>query len=126
MKLKQQNLKTKCLIVFAATLAVNASSCKTQEIKTITPVRIEKFEKSWDGNSNNSGIIDFIDGKGFLVTKKAADRYNALVSIYGKNEIPPVSPVTTPKSFIPKVMISPSKKVNLKSSDKKTKSPIRL
>lgn len=71
-------------------MAVNICSCKTKEIKTITPVRIEKIEKSWDGNSNNSGIIDFIDGKGFLVTKKAADRYNALVSIYGKNEVPPI------------------------------------
>ena len=78
------------MIVFVAALAVSFTACQNKEIKTITSTRVEKIEKSWDGNSNNSGIIDFVDGKGFLITKKAAERYNTLISIYGKNELPPI------------------------------------
>jgi hypothetical protein len=38
---------------------------------------------SWDGNEQNSGIIDFIKGEGWLITPRAAERYTALTKKYG-------------------------------------------
>ena len=79
---------------FANKLAVSLflvlASCKTTEVKTILPERIVQTEPSFDGNSQDSGVKDYIDGKGFLVTKSAAARYNALLFIYGKNHVPPI------------------------------------
>lgn len=39
---------------------------------------------SYDGNEKNSGIKEYIEGKGFVVTPHFRDRYNNLIEKYGK------------------------------------------
>lgn len=76
-------------------LVVNFTACETapkEPIKTIIPPRIELTQPSFDGNEQNSGILDYVDGKGFHITKTALLRYQGLVSIYGVKEIPSVDP----------------------------------
>lgn len=66
--------------------------CKTAApIKTILPPRVENVEKSFDGNVQDSGIKDYIEGKGFEISKSALTRYNSLIFLYGKSLVPPVS-----------------------------------
>ena len=81
--------------VFVLLLAANFAACKTapkQPIKTILPPRVELTQPSFDGTEQDSGIKDYIDGKGFLITKTALLRYQGLVSVYGVKEVPPVDP----------------------------------
>ena len=84
-----------CCGVFVLLLAVNLTGCKVapkEPIKTIVPPRIELTQPSFDGNEQDSGIKDYINGKGFLITKGALSRYQGLVSIYGSKEIPVINP----------------------------------
>lgn len=90
--MKKQNWRLLRSFVVGLVASLFLVSCKTAEIKTIIPPRIVEKEASWDENAQNSGIIDFIPGKGFLVTKKAASRYQALVFLYGAAEVPPILP----------------------------------
>ena len=90
MKKKNKRLWTNCAFAFLVSFVFVA--CKTAEIKTIIPPRIVEEQPSWDENTQNSGIIDFIAGKGFLITSKALARYQSLVGLLGAREIPPILP----------------------------------
>lgn len=75
------------------------TSCSTNNPQIISDnVLIEKpiskiiidTEPSFDKNEQNSGIISFIDGKGWLITERAAARYNKLIELYGKTLTPSI------------------------------------
>lgn len=67
-------------------------SCKTIKEDVIIKPKVEVVDTtpSWDGNEQNSGIIDFVIGKGALITPRAAARYNALIVKYGQMFTPPL------------------------------------
>ena len=62
------------------------SSCRTvEEVKK--PVIVDT-SPSWDGNEQNSGVLEYIDDKGWHITQKAANRYSELTKKYGNMFIP--------------------------------------
>lgn len=63
---------------------IGCSSVKEENIVVKPKVEIVDTTPSWDGNEQNSGLIDVIPGKGVLITSRAAKRYNALIVKYGK------------------------------------------
>jgi hypothetical protein len=88
MKNKNKKLWINCVFAFLASFVFVA--CKTADIKTIIPPRIVEEQPSWDENTQNSGIIEYVEGKGFLITNKALTRYESLVALLGAKEIPPI------------------------------------
>lgn len=89
------------IIFYLLTFGVLLSACSVTKPTTFSPEIEQKIERpidriikdeqpSFDANEQNSGIIDFIDGKGWLITTNAAKRYNTLVELYGKELIPAV------------------------------------
>lgn len=67
---------------------VSCSSVKKEEIVIKPKIEIVDSTPSWDGNEQNSGVINFVAGKGALITPRAAARYNALIVKYGTMFIP--------------------------------------
>ena len=106
MKNKNKKLWINCVFAFLASFVFVA--CKTADIKTIIPPRIVEEQPSWDENTQNSGIIEYVEGKGFLITNKALARYQSLVALLGAKEIPPILPGEG-------VTIEPSGKIYLTS-----------
>ena len=106
MKNKNKKLWINCVFAFLASFVFVA--CKTADIKTIIPPRIVEEQPSWDENTQNSGIIEYVEGKGFLITNKALTRYQSLVALLGAKEIPPILPGEG-------VTIEPSGKIYLTS-----------
>ena len=90
MKNKNKKLWINCVFAFLASFVFIA--CKTADIKTIIPPRIVEEQPSWDENTQNSGIIEYVEGKGFLITNKALTRYESLIALLGAKEIPPILP----------------------------------
>lgn len=76
-------------LIYILIFSICAVSCKTKT-KTFVPPPIVEVQPSWDGNKQNSGLIDYIDGKGFVITKGAAERYTALTEKFGITLVPPV------------------------------------
>lgn len=66
------------------------SSCQTKKVETFIPPPIVESQPSWDGERQDSGLIDYIDGKGFLITKGAAERYTFLTEKFGQQLTPPI------------------------------------
>ena len=66
------------------------SGCGAFRTNPIVPNIIEDATPSWDGEERNSGLLDYIDGKGYLITPNAAGRYNTLVRIYGTKYAPAI------------------------------------
>ena len=66
------------------------SGCQGLGTYTVTPPSIEDRVPSWDGNKQNSGLLGYLNGKGFLITKNAAARYTFLTEEYGKSYNPPL------------------------------------
>lgn len=66
---------------------------KEVEQKIEKPINkiIQDSEPSFDNNEQNSGIIDFIPEKGWIITQNAANRYNILIKKYGQELSPPIS-----------------------------------
>ena len=77
---------------FLLSLLIVSAGCKTaQPIQTILPPPAPKEEHaSFDGEIQNSGILAYEDNIGFIITKNAKERYQALASIYGPTMVPPV------------------------------------
>lgn len=86
-------------ILYLLVFGVFLSACHTTKPTTFSPEVAQKIESpinriikdeqpSFDANEQNSGIIEFIDGKGWLITPNAAKRYNTLVELYGKELVP--------------------------------------
>lgn len=63
----------------------------TSPVVTIIPPSISESQPSWDGDKQNSGIIEYLDGKGFLITPQAAKRYTALTSKFGQSLVPTIA-----------------------------------
>ncbi len=76
---------------FAAGLLVSCNAIKPNPPVTIVPPPIVEVQPSFDGEEQNSGIIDYIEGKGFLITSNAAARYTELTKRFGAESIPPIS-----------------------------------
>jgi hypothetical protein len=51
---------------------------------------VEK-QPSWDGYEQNSGLINYEDGVGFIITPNAAKRYISLTEKFGAKLTPPIS-----------------------------------
>jgi hypothetical protein len=68
-------------------------SCKAikEPSHTIIPSLVVDREASWDNNEQNSGLLDYIEGKGFLLTSDAAKRYTELTKKYGSTRVPPLA-----------------------------------
>lgn len=68
-------------------------SCHTtqEQSRTIIPALVVDQEPSWDGNEQNSGLLGYVEGKGFLLTPDAAKRYTELTKKYGANRVPPLA-----------------------------------
>ena len=56
------------------------------------PPPIVETQPSWDGEKQNSGLLGYVDGKGFEITKGAAERYKSLTIKFGDKLNPPVKP----------------------------------
>lgn len=60
------------------------------KIETIVTPPIEQQQVRFSANNQNAGIIDFVEGSGFIIDKGAAERYSTLVALYGSSLVPPV------------------------------------
>lgn len=92
MKFAKKFLPSILVATICIGLPIIGSSCYM--FKTAPPVAeyvVSEDEPSWDGNEQNSGLIDFIDGKGYLITPHAAQRYLGLVKEYGGDYSPPLT-----------------------------------
>jgi hypothetical protein len=81
------------ILLVACNSPVIETQSKIQE-KVELPINniIKDSEASFDNNDKTSGILDFINGKGWLITKNAATRYNNLINKYGKTLDNPIDP----------------------------------
>lgn len=66
----------KKIIIFLA-LALTSCSAPPQ---TFLPVQITQTEPSFSGNLQNSGIVDFVEGGGFVLDDSAVKRYKNLAA----------------------------------------------
>lgn len=55
----------------------------------LTPKPATSNTPSWDGNTQNSGISEFLDD-GVIVSATDRDIYNILIKMYGDEMIPPI------------------------------------
>ncbi len=65
------------------------TGCQHQVV-TYVPPPIVELQPSFDGDKQNSGLLDYVDGQGFLITSGAAERYRSLTKKYGSTLTPPV------------------------------------
>ena len=72
----------KCLILLFLLL----SACSTTP-QTFVPLRVHQTEASFDGQSQDSGIKDFVDGKGFVLSNAAVLRYKTLAQKFNEEPI---------------------------------------
>lgn len=91
---------------------------------TATPRAVQPIAPSWDGNEQDSGLLN--GGKplangDFVLTAHARDRYNALVAKYGSTFAPPVAtdagitPLPDGTFLIDKQHLDAFARMNLKS-----------
>ena len=72
-------------VVLALALMLLFSAC------TIVPKPVRDARASFDGNTANSGFLQFnADGSG-RITPHARERYNGLVKLYGAHFTPPLA-----------------------------------
>lgn len=84
-------MKNFYFLIFLITLLFSGCvKINTPETKPIS-TKIESLVVSYSGNEQNGGIITFDKGKGWLITKTAADKYRGLIKLYGKIFIPALS-----------------------------------
>lgn len=76
---------------FALSLSLFLAGC-------VTPHIVQPKGPSLDGGVANSGIIQALPGKCFLVTPLFSERYESLVQQYGSKLIPPM---TAPRWITP-------------------------
>lgn len=77
------------LIIIISIFGLISSGCGCTT--TVIPKTVESSIPSWDGTNQNSGFIGF-EGNSGKITLLARDRYNALIAIYGKRFVPPLTP----------------------------------
>jgi hypothetical protein len=79
MKFAKKSLNNIALLVAALVLAILGFGCAS----TVRPEPVTAKAASFDGGSQNSGIIAFDTAKNGILTPHARDRYNDLVAKYG-------------------------------------------
>ena len=57
---------------------------------TVTPKPVNATQASWDSGAQNSGFLGFFPDGSAHLTVHARDRYNVLVTIYGKDFLVPL------------------------------------
>jgi hypothetical protein len=62
---------------------------------TVTQSAVKSNHASFDGNEQNSGVIE-MNSDGFKITAKFKDRYNSLIAIYGNATLANGSKIFTP------------------------------
>ena len=81
---QNNNIKTWLMLIYISLSVMILISC------TVTPKILQRDTISFDGGSQNSGLVMFLpDGSGLLTTN-AANRYNFLINIYKSKFIPPI------------------------------------
>lgn len=80
----------KYLSVILISLFLVFTSCQTTKTQTVIPTNVVDVSPSWDGNEQNSGLITYIENKGFLITENAANKYTFLTEKYGEFLAPQV------------------------------------
>jgi hypothetical protein len=56
---------------------------------TLAPTRVDSQAASFDGNNQDSGIIQ-ATASGYVVTPHFRDRYSSLVALYGRDFLPTI------------------------------------
>lgn len=75
------------LLVLSLALALVAGGCTS----TVAPKPVVTHQVAFSDNSTNGGFVGFaIDGEG-VITDRARAKYNALIDIYGKKFLPPIT-----------------------------------
>lgn len=62
-------------------LILGCASCSTPQ-QTLTPPHVTQTQASFDGNDQDSGVKEFVPGKGFVISDAAMARYNDLIIKY--------------------------------------------
>ncbi len=88
MKFVNASLVKKLLIVSCLFSFVSCTAIK--RATTYIPPQVKEEQPSWDGNEQNSGVIKYTKGRGFLLTPTAAARYTMLSQKYGEKMNPPI------------------------------------
>lgn len=73
----------------AATILLSVS-CSSVSTDPPTPNFVQDTTISWDGNEQNSGILDYVEGVGYILTPAAAELYTQLTEEYGPKQFPPI------------------------------------
>ncbi len=85
------------LFIFITLLSV--SGCTSSQLiedvdfpEAVTPIElaIKYTQPSFDKDEQNSGILDFINEEGWLITDRALARYNGLIKKFGATFDPPI------------------------------------
>jgi hypothetical protein len=77
--------------IFAAIVALLICALTPGCTTTVIPQPVEAREASFDGATQNSGIIMSTEN-GFVITDTARARYNLLIATYGRDFLPPLKP----------------------------------
>lgn len=72
-------------------LLVLGAACFLLPGCTVRPKVVQNYQPSFDGNLQNSGLIEHDKAGNAVITAHARDRYNALMDEYGKLFLPPVN-----------------------------------
>lgn len=62
-------------------------ACATRQPETFLPVRAVQTEASFSGNEKNSGVVEFISGKGFVLDSATVIRYQDLAKKFNKEPV---------------------------------------
>jgi hypothetical protein len=85
-------MNKRILAIFVAVVsAVVLLLITAQGCATVTPHPVQAKQASFDGNTQNSGVVSAAQA-GFIVTENFRAKYNALASMYGKYLLPPIKP----------------------------------
>lgn len=76
-------------LIFAAALLSSGTGCRHLSPDPPQQVVVDE-EPSWDGNEQNSGVLDVYPEGGFVVTAHFIERYNSLIRIHGNRFQPPL------------------------------------
>lgn len=90
-------MKAFLILIISSFFLVGCHSSKlieeTDSASAVAPIELvlEYTRPSFDKNEQNSGIIDFVQGEGWLITDRALSRYNTLIKKFGNSFEPPIS-----------------------------------
>jgi hypothetical protein len=87
MKKQSEKLCLNFLLALSVAVLLVGGGCTS----TVTPNNVTTHETGFSGNEANGGFVGFApDGQG-IITERAKTKYNALIEIYGKEFLPPIS-----------------------------------